>query len=229
MSEELRPCPFCKSNNTTLDYYEISGPQELGTIVVCNDCGASAKSIVDWNTRPIEDALNARIAELEEENDRLQAAWFVEETICPDGSLKPKASALLSRIAELEAENETIISDYEERMDNLVNIGNETGRLLQAEIGYLNAQLGIKNLTTETLQLRIAELEAAQRWHVVKECNDVATPIDVALRKRIAELEGRIDQLTAHSDIERQDDKCSGHGDISNFPPVMGSGDGLGW
>ena len=65
MSEELRPCPFCKSNNTTLDYYEISGPQELGTIVVCNDCGASAKSIVDWNTRPIEDALNARIAELE--------------------------------------------------------------------------------------------------------------------------------------------------------------------
>ena len=35
----------------------------------------------------------------------------------------------------------------------------------------------------------IAELEAAQRWHVVKECNDVATPIDVALRKRIAELE----------------------------------------
>ena len=71
MSEELRPCPFCKSNNTTLDYYEISCPQELGTIVVCNDCGASAKSIVDWNTRPIEDALNARIAELEAENERL--------------------------------------------------------------------------------------------------------------------------------------------------------------
>ena len=44
---------------------------------------------------------------------------------------------------------------------------------------------------------------------IVKECNDVATPIDVALRKRIAELEGKIDQLTAHSDIERQDDKSS--------------------
>jgi len=27
---------------------------------------------------------------------------------------------------------------------------------------------------------------------IVKECNDVATPIDVALRKRIAELEGKI-------------------------------------
>lgn len=76
---------------------------------------------------------------------------------------------LKRRIAELEAENETIISDYEERMDNLVNIGNETGRLLQAEIGYLNAQLGIKNLTTETLQLRIAELEADRRWIPVSE------------------------------------------------------------
>jgi len=71
MMDELKACPFCGSSNTTLDYYEISCPQELGTIVVCNDCGASAKSIVDWNTRPIEDALNARIAELEAENERL--------------------------------------------------------------------------------------------------------------------------------------------------------------
>jgi len=69
--DELKACPFCGSSNTTLDYYEISCPQELGTIVVCNDCGASAKSIVDWNTRPIEDALNARIAELEAENEKI--------------------------------------------------------------------------------------------------------------------------------------------------------------
>jgi len=66
---------------------------------------------------------------------------------------------------------------------------------------------------------RTAILEFARTSHramdlglleeIVKECNDVATPIDVALRKRIAELEGKIDQLTAHSDIERQDDKSS--------------------
>ena len=49
------------------------------------------------------------------------------------------------------------------------------------------------------------------------------------LREYIDELEAEIERLTVHSDIERQDDKCSGHGDISNFPPVMGSGDGLGW
>ncbi len=80
---ELRPCPFCGSSNTTLDYYEISCPQELGTIVVCNDCGASAKSIVDWNTRPIEDALNARIAELEAER-----RWIpVSERLPEDGEV----------------------------------------------------------------------------------------------------------------------------------------------
>lgn len=54
-------------------------------------------------------------------------------------------------------------------------------------------------------------------------------PIEDALNARIAELEAEIERLTVHSDTERQDDKCSGHGDISNFPPVMGSGDGLGW
>jgi len=75
---DLKPCPFCGSSNTTLDYYEISCPQELGTIVVCNDCGASAKSIVDWNTRPIEDALNARIAELEGKIDQLTAHSDIE-------------------------------------------------------------------------------------------------------------------------------------------------------
>ena len=75
---DLKPCPFCGSSNTTLDYYEISCPQELGTIVVCNDCGASAKSIVDWNTRPIEDALNARIAELEAESERFTVHSDIE-------------------------------------------------------------------------------------------------------------------------------------------------------
>jgi len=69
---ELKPCPFCGSSNTTLDYYEISCPQELGTIVVCNDCGASAKSIVDWNTRPIEDVLIA-----ERDQAREMVDWLI--------------------------------------------------------------------------------------------------------------------------------------------------------
>ena len=77
---ELKPCPFCGSSNTTLDYYEISCPQELGTIVVCNDCGASATSIVDWNTRPIEDALNARIAKLRKALIRIKEEYYSNGT-----------------------------------------------------------------------------------------------------------------------------------------------------
>ena len=125
---ELKPCPFCGSSNTTLDYYEISCPQELGTIVVCNDCGASATSIVDWNTRPIEDALNARIAELEAENDRLQDAWFLDETVCPDGSLRPTVSQLLSRIAELGAENNRLAELLHNELSSLeiaTDLGNK--------------------------------------------------------------------------------------------------------
>lgn len=49
--------------------------------------------------------LQERIAELEVENERLQDAWFRDETICPDGSLRPKVSDLLKRVTELEAEN----------------------------------------------------------------------------------------------------------------------------
>ncbi|NLH78349.1 MAG: DUF551 domain-containing protein [Acidobacteria bacterium] len=64
---ELKPCPFCGSKNTTLDYFEISCPQELGTLVLCGDCGSYSTSVDRWNTRPIEDALNKRIAELEAE------------------------------------------------------------------------------------------------------------------------------------------------------------------
>ena len=52
----------------------------------------------------------ARIAELEAENDRLQDAWFLDETICPDGSLRPTVSQLLSRIAELEAAQKEALS-----------------------------------------------------------------------------------------------------------------------
>ena len=68
---ELKPCPFCGSSSPALDYYEISCPQELGTIVVCNDCGASATSIVGWNTRPNEDALTAALREANEDAARL--------------------------------------------------------------------------------------------------------------------------------------------------------------
>jgi len=100
--DELKACPFCGSSNTTLDYYEISGPQELGTIVVCNDCGASAKSIVDWNTRPIEDALRARIAELERQLDEWNDNQWIKD-------MKAENNAMLARAEKAEAMVERLI------------------------------------------------------------------------------------------------------------------------
>ena len=63
MSEELRPCPFCgkipKPDWTDESYIECTNRK-------CSvySFGVSTGS---WNTRPIEDALNKRITELEEE------------------------------------------------------------------------------------------------------------------------------------------------------------------
>ena len=57
MSEELRPCPFC-GGEAELCYSEVD--------TFCRKCNVMQETEL-WNTRPIEDALNARIAELEAE------------------------------------------------------------------------------------------------------------------------------------------------------------------
>ena len=62
---ELKPCPFC--GNTNLHHTETS----IFHAVWCKDCGAmvdidDGDAIKLWNTRPLEDALQKRIAELEE-------------------------------------------------------------------------------------------------------------------------------------------------------------------
>ena len=69
---ELKPCPFCgkkpNPNWTDESYIECTNRK-------CSVYGYGM-STGDWNTRPIEDALNARIAELEAENYHLQF-WLV--------------------------------------------------------------------------------------------------------------------------------------------------------
>jgi len=65
MSEILRPCPFCGSpaysyHDNCIDFAGVKC--DLGGCV-CADILITENN---WNTRPIEDALNKRIAELEE-------------------------------------------------------------------------------------------------------------------------------------------------------------------
>ena len=89
MSEELRPCPFCGAM-----------PDKLRTGYMCSTLGCALQentvSEKEWNTRPIEDALNARIAELEKDLSNKE----IEYTDLWDDAL-----ALQARIAELEADN----------------------------------------------------------------------------------------------------------------------------
>lgn len=61
---ELKPCPFCSG--------KAEEDTSIGGVVCENYCtnpntfdGGGGVWTTDWNTRPIEDALNARIIELE--------------------------------------------------------------------------------------------------------------------------------------------------------------------
>ena len=65
MSEELRPCPFCGAMPMGEDDRYMCST--LGCVM--QEDTISAK---DWNTRPIEDNLIARIVELEAENEKIR-------------------------------------------------------------------------------------------------------------------------------------------------------------
>ena len=60
---ELKPCPFC-GGEAELCYSEVD--------TFCRKCNVMQETEL-WNTRPIEDELRARIAELEAESDQLTA------------------------------------------------------------------------------------------------------------------------------------------------------------
>jgi len=68
---ELKPCPFCGSEAGT---YKFILPGEIVWLAYCpnENCHFSHRtaSLAAWNARPIEDALNERIAELETERDQ---------------------------------------------------------------------------------------------------------------------------------------------------------------
>ena len=70
MSEELKPCPFCGSDDIDVTYTYIEGGVDY--YAECTDCycrGAweptPEKARAAWNSRPIEDKLQARIEALE--------------------------------------------------------------------------------------------------------------------------------------------------------------------
>ena len=80
MSEELRPCPFCGEMPKVNDW-SLHGITEQRCFCDNDKCPvylSKTIAICDWNTRPIEDALTARIAELEAESERFTAHSDIE-------------------------------------------------------------------------------------------------------------------------------------------------------
>ena len=77
MSDELKPCPFCGSPSVTT---QARHPRISPYFVECSTCDAKGArregheaAIAAWNSRPIEDKLQARI-------DALEWLWDALET-----------------------------------------------------------------------------------------------------------------------------------------------------
>jgi len=142
MSEELRPCPFCGGTKICT---------EKGiNLNYCDNCSAES-NIEHWNTRPIEDALQARIAELEGEVDILKDQQREAKNILIDkklhiDSLYEEGYKLQQRIAELEG----IIKSDDERLT-------EAGLKVNLYFGCDTAEIMAEEILSS--RARIAELE----------------------------------------------------------------------
>ena len=101
----LQPCPFCGTEQQqdwetgeTIPYTNQSRS--------CHACGCSTH---DWNTRPIEDALRLRIAELEESDKHwagnvkvcMQLIERYESDIAENDALQARAEKAEARLIEL--------------------------------------------------------------------------------------------------------------------------------
>jgi transcription elongation factor Elf1 len=83
MSEELKRCPFCGSKVKL---------KEKGSgcyWAICSNCVVNTELTINqqfstdtWNTRPIEDTLQAENARLREENQRLMQAITFKQNEC---------------------------------------------------------------------------------------------------------------------------------------------------
>ena len=111
---ELKPCPFCGKEPHIYASYGLISCRNKECIADATNGEATLGFIEHWNTRPIEDDLRKRIAELEHDLSNKE----IEYTDLWDDMLEMQA-----RIAELEAESErfTAHSDIERQDDKSPN------------------------------------------------------------------------------------------------------------
>ena len=152
---KLKPCPFCGKMPEVYEFnrrkYYGCGRDECYT---AGFNGTVTKSI--WNTRPIEDNLRKRIAELETKI-RHNALWQASEDSEERAHLEKLVPDLKKRIAELEAE---LGKDVD-----LTIVG------LRKEL--LNAQSRIAELEAEIDQLTAHDATERQDDKWIPEVQDV--------------------------------------------------------
>lgn len=107
---ELEPCPFCGGEvelEQTIDgrmWWGIvcRNTKNLGSCAIHIQPSASPEAAIQrWNTRPVEQSLSSRIAELQEKNKALEEIIAGDATLVIDYE-QLQINALKARIDELE-------------------------------------------------------------------------------------------------------------------------------
>ena len=117
---ELKQCPFCAINDWQYHAY-FSG----ATIRQCGGCGTIVDESV-INTRPIEDALNKRIADLDADNAELKERVAMLDVTAVYKSLGE--IGYIEQVANLKAENAVLqsrIAELKVFIDQLVEAGDD--------------------------------------------------------------------------------------------------------
>lgn len=180
---ELKPCPGCEGEAVPVIDMDYGG-----SYAECQSCGFTAP-IDNWNTRPVEDALQKRIEELEVTDrdwDYLHSAWMEDRdeliaALDRADRAEETARVLAERIKELEER----LSD-----DEIVSILDGNAKFLDKRHAECDA------IEDENVKLkkRIEELEPEWKEALRRNAKNVVELLKA--KKKIRELESR---LTLHS------------------------------
>lgn len=128
MSEKLIPCPICGSENTVRLPYN-----DHADIERCKNCNLTIIvpfGYTMWNTRPIEDALNARIIEVTH--------------------LYLQTKDAFNLVTEVLLKQDARIAKLEEKLAELVEVGNKMRDLIEQDYdGYLDETIEWRGVAEE--------------------------------------------------------------------------------
>ena len=161
---ELKKCPFCGSEDV-----EAIGDYGFHW-VCCHHCHVSGTGSKDWdvarsrwNTRPLEDALQARIDELEGKV-QTQARWmetFWRGIIEPSNTPMPPLQARIAELYQAIGLLTTLKGDMEIRGDDPLGMAQEVERYVTERIATFIDRL--KNRNKRVAELLRSNLEQYRR------------------------------------------------------------------